>query len=254
MLVDLFKNWKDGKSDSNSKNWLRFGSPEESKLTDLLVDLFDLVKVNGVNVKDIKSLMNAKWGIEEFCKKVSKYPLWTLLYKPGLTEDLKKAINNIVEIFGNDSPSVDKIKSLYKSLDSNRVELNALLTKASNYETGFIAFVESIDDVTIKKEWWNDMMDSVNTLQSEIAFRKESDVKDKIKSFFIRKIKGNTTPGYALPNKPINVVKEKPVDLIHQARKKVQMTNMPNKMWQNVLLELIDKFPDAAEYIDKSLS
>jgi hypothetical protein len=255
MLLDLFKNWKEGRLDSNSKNWLRFGSPEESKLTDLLVDLFDLVKVDGVNVKDIKSLMNAKWGIEEFCKKVSKYPLWTLLYKPGLNEDLKKAINNIVEIFGNDSPSVDKIKALYKNLDSNRVELNALFTKASNYENGFIAFVESIEDVTIKKEWWNDMMDAVNTLQSEIAFRKESDVKDKIKSFFIRKIKGDKLQSYVKPVQPIPVIKEMPsIDFVQQARKKVQMTNMPNKMWQNVLLELIDKYPVAAEYIDKSLS
>jgi hypothetical protein len=224
----------------------------------LLVNLFDLAKVEGVNVKDIKSLTNAKWGIEEFCKKESKYPLWTLLYKPGITNDLKQAVTSIIEIFGNDSPSVDKIKTLFRNIDSNRVELNALLTKPSNYETGFIAFVEGIEDVSIKKEWWNDMMDAVNTLQSEIAFRQESDVKDKIKSFYIRKIRVGVAPiPYKAENKTIPpAAKEQynPEVFVKQAKQKVQQTNMPNKMWQNVLLDLIDKLPEAAEYIDKSLS
>ena len=60
MLVEIFKVWtKDRKADSPNKFLLRFGSPEETQLKELIIDLFDLVKVPGINVKEIKSLENA---------------------------------------------------------------------------------------------------------------------------------------------------------------------------------------------------
>jgi hypothetical protein len=257
MLVDLFKMWKDGKSEHSNKMLLRFGSPEESKLTDILVELFDLVKVNGVNVKEIKSLANAKWGIEEFCKKISKYPLWTLAHKPGISQDLKDSVLKIIELFSAENPPVEKIKAIYKALESNRVELNLLLTKAANYEAGFIAFVDSIEEATIQKEWWQEMMEEVNTLPSEIAFRKEADVRQKIVSFYIRKIKPTPVPPGPGPDPVPPTPPEPPMqppNYVKDAKDKVKVTNMPNMMWQKVILELIDEYPNVAEFIDKYLS
>lgn len=59
MVTDLFKMWKDGKSDSNSKMFLRFGSKEESDLTKLLYDTFDLAHTIKAKLDDVKSLDNA---------------------------------------------------------------------------------------------------------------------------------------------------------------------------------------------------
>lgn len=255
MLVDLFKMWKEGKSEPNNKLLLRFGSPEESKLTGILIDLFDLSKVNGVNVKEIKSLANAKWGIEEFCKKVSKYPLWTLVHKSGISDDLRDAVTKIIELFSNDNPSVEKIKSIYKALESNRIELNLLLTKPNNYEAGFAAFVAGINEAKIEKDWWDEMMDEVNTLPSEIAFRKETDVRQKIVSFYISKITPAKEPGETIvTDVPITPIFKPKSDHVKTAKDKVKVTNMPNMMWQKVMLELIDEYPNVAEYIDKCLS
>lgn len=306
MLVELFKMWKDGRSESNNKMMLRFGSPEESKLTDLLIGLFDLAKVPGVNVREIKSLANAKWGIEEFCKKTAKYPLWTLLHMPNLSEDLSLAVKGIIELFSNENPTVERIKVIYRMLELNRMELNLLLTKPQNYEKGFVAFVDSLDDVQIEKAWWTEMMEAVDTLPSEIAFRKEDDVKNKILAFYIRKIKPTPAPapqpvngqssaasvtqepsagdtatpstqgastggatstpsanagGYAAtPPSPI-AVNDSPAlygrvspECIASAKMKVKTQNMPNMMWQKVILDLLDEYPDAAKFVDKYLS
>lgn len=81
MLVDIFKLWtKEGKADSPNKFLLRFGSPEETQLKELIVELFDLGRVPGINIREIKSLENAKWAFQEFSKSVAKQPLWTLLH------------------------------------------------------------------------------------------------------------------------------------------------------------------------------
>lgn len=255
MLVELFKMWKEGKSEHSNKLLLRFGSPEESKLTNLLVELFELAKVNSVNTKEIKSLANAKWGIEEFCKKVSKYPLWTLAHKPGISADLKEAVLRIIELFSVENPSVDKIKAIYKTLESNRIELSTLLTRPSHYEAGFRSFVDSIEEVKIQPEWWDEMMEEVNTLPSEIAFRKEPDVRQKIVSFYIRKIQPEPKPQKDDndPNKPIQPGNTA-ADYVKEARDKVKTTNMPNMMWQQVMLELINEYPNVAEFIGKYLS
>ena len=255
MLVDLFKAWtKDGKVDNGNKFLLRFGSPEETQLKDLIIELFDLHKVPGINVKEIKSLENAKWAVQEFCKSVSKQPLWTLLHldKSVVSADQKEAIEDLIAIFSQESPSVDKIKTTYKKLKLDSTSLNIIFTNTSNYQNGFKAFVNGIEEIKgkFKPEWWEEMLEAVDTLQSEIAFRKETDVRQRIVAFVFNKYVVPTPP----PAGPESVVSEPPmpptshIDLVKEAKNKIKSINMPNMMWQRLVLDLLQERPDLAEF------
>ena len=266
MVTDLFKMWKDGKSDSNSKMFLRFGSKEESDLTKLLYDTFDLGHTIKAKLDDVKSLDNAKWYIQEFCKLYAKQPLWTLIHIPGLSEDLKNAIQSLIAIFAQETLSVEKIKAIYRDIKNNHVELLILITNVDNYEKGFINFVDSIEGVKIEKAWWNEMLEKLSQLPSEIAFRKESDVEKAIYQFYIRKTSGNggqngegddsSGNGENGNNSgndggSNNENKTPKTDIVKQAKEKIKTTNMPNTMWQMAILNLLEQYPETADFFNR---
>lgn len=254
-LVDIFKLWtKDGKSETSNRFLLRFGSPEETELRDLTVELFDLYKVPGINIKEIKSLNNAKWAVQEFCKKIAGQPLWTLLHLDDkqVTPDQKEAIGELISIFSQENPPVDKIKATDKKLKLDKVSLNIIFTDTSNYEKGFRAFVNSIEEAEIKPEWWDEMLDAIDTLQSEIAFRKESDVRQKIVAFYVNKIKPLKQPTPSIPPGPDTYTQPPippvPEDKVKKAKEKIKSINMPNMMWQRLALDLLSENPELADF------
>lgn len=252
MLVEIFKAWtKDGKADSPNKFLLRFGSPEETQLKELIIDLFDLMKVPGINVQEIKSLENAKWAVQEYCKTKIMQPLWTLLHVPTIPHEQKDAIKDLIYIFEQENPSVDKIKSVYKKLKLDNVPLNIILTNMASYQTGFRAFVNSIEEAPIKPEWWNEMLEAIDTLPSEIAFRKEADVRQKIVAFYIKKttkppvVPPPTGPG---PDTPPLPPVTPPSSRMSEAKDKIKSINMPNMFWQKLALDLLNDHPELADF------
>lgn len=264
MITELFKMWKEGKSEPSNKMLLRFGSKEESDLTKLLYDTFDLGKTIKVKPEEVKSLDNAKWYIQEFCKTFAKQPLWTLLYVPGLSEDEKNAITSLIAIFAQETPSIDKIKSIYRDIKINHVELCIRLTNAANYEKGFVNFVDCIEGIKIEKAWWNEMLEKLSQLPSEIAFRKESDVEKAIYQFYIRKTSGNSGQGGENGDDNDNNGgdgnsggndgdnnSETKADIVKQAKEKIKTTNMPNTMWQMAILNLLEQYPETAEFFNR---
>ena len=89
MIVELFKMWNDGHSEASNKLMLRFGSKEESELTQLLYDVFQLQFIK--DIPEVKSLSNVRWGINEFCMQKSKYPLWVLTYCDNINASVNEA-------------------------------------------------------------------------------------------------------------------------------------------------------------------
>ncbi|WP_302121077.1 hypothetical protein [Bacteroides caecimuris] len=250
MLVEVFKAWtKDGKTDSN-KFLLRFGSPEETQLKDLLIDIFELHKVK--NVKEIKSLDNAKWAVQEFCKIVTGQPLWTLLHLDNgtISEDQKEAIRDLIAVFSAESVSIDKIKATYKKLNADHVALNIIFTNTANYQNGFKAFVKSIEEAPIKLEWWDEMLEFINTLQLEIAFRQESQVRQKIVAFYIKKTAPvpSPVPTHQLGTDSQPTPTPTHPDKVKVAKDKIKSMNMPNMMWQRLALDLLNERPDLADF------
>ena len=218
--------------------------------------------------------------MQEFCKKVTKQPLWSLLYceKVSQNENYKKAIKSIISLFEQESPKLERIKDLSNQLDSLKMELPAILKNPDNYAQGFINFaakIESEDDITIKKDWWNELIEELTVLPEEVAFRKESDVENLILKFCHRKNKPAETPATTASSETSpqsgNTAQDKtksasevdttmppapPVseDVITKAKDNVKNMNMPNMMWQQMILELINEHPEVAEYITKYLS
>ena len=93
-------------------------------------------------------------------------------------------------------------------------------------------------------------------MQSEVAFRKESDVRQMVVKYYIRK-KDSLTPKPIPTPTPTPVptqVPEVKEDVVEKAKAAIKSANMPNMFWQQMLLELIDDYPAAAEYLTKYLS
>lgn len=271
MLTLLFKMWAEGDSRANSKLNLRFGSPEESKLKNLIAEVFNLKEV--MNLDENKSLANAKWGVQEFCKSKSKQPLWTLKYCSNISEDLKKTVSQMIDLFEQEVPQTEKIKELTHRIELSKIDLFQLLTNEKNYSEGFINFVKNIENVQIKDEWWDELLADLNTLPSEVAFRKESDVQTKVLNFYIAKINRlNPTPGFnknengdeASGNHSPNVEPRQNVEnsahiskvnpiAVERAKAKIVNTQMPNMYWQKFIIDLVEACPETAGFISKNL-
>lgn len=267
MITALLQMWDGGISEPSNKLLLRFGSAEEKNLSKILGEVFCLQDVKGVNMADLKSLRYANWAITEFCKQIAKYPLWSLLYCSAIKEkpECEKALKDLIYLFSQDSYTLQKIKELYNEIKGEQIDLYKLLAKQSNYREGFVNFINSINNVDIKKEWWDELEEELSHLQSEIAFRKREDVKDCVNAFYIQKIKEESRPSEVKPQisngitapdmvaePSVTVVKPAP-DAIKQAKNCVKSQTMPSMMWQKVVLDLIEEHPEVSEFLIKYL-
>lgn len=257
MIEILLKMWDNGSSETNNKLLLRFGSAEERDLTSILGEIFNLSMVKGVSISDLKSLNYAKWSITEFCKQIAKYPLWSLLYCDKIKDKKQcaEAIKDLINLFNQDSYSLDKIKTLYKEIkDVGQVDLYKLCTNSANYKEGFENFINSIDQVELKPEWWEEIEEELSHLQSEIAFRREEDVRSTVMSFYIDKIKKpeplpNTGGQVAEPTTPTTTLVQAQPDDIKKAKSLVREQTLPAVLWQKVMLDLIEEHPEVSQFL-----
>ena len=279
MIVELFKMWNDGHSESNNRLMLRFGSKEESELTQLLYEVFQLQFIK--DIPEVKSLSNVRWGINEFCMQKSKYPLWVLTYCDNINENRAAIIKLLIEVLEADqNPDIAKIKNLYRLVNSEKVDIAQLVSNPNNYDNGFLNFINSIKTVKIKKEWWNELIEEISHLQSEVAFRKETDVRECVYAFYnMKRDEENPTPTptpaisaptpgatvshtsstesspvHGFTTVPDPPKKQTNPDTVKKAKNLVKETTMPGVLWQKVVLDIIDSNPEVAEFISNYLS
>lgn len=263
MIEILLKMWDNGTSETSNKLLLRFGSIEERNLTNILGEVFNLSIVKGVSMSDLKSLTYAKWCITEFCKQIAKYPLWSLLYceEIKMKPNCKKAISDLITLFNQDSYQLPKIKELLHEIKNDQIDLYKLLAKVANYREGFVNFINSIKEVELQPEWWDELEDELSHLQSEIAFRREEDVKSCVMSFYINKIKKPTpSPSPAAPDTIVatvdtdtTITPQPAPDEIKQAKNLVKESNMPTSMWKMFVIEIIEEHPEISNFITNYL-
>lgn len=256
MIEILLKMWDSGSSETSNKLLLRFGSAEERNLTSILGEIFNLSIVKGVSLSDLKSLNYAKWSITEFCKQIAKYPLWSLLYCEKIKEKgaCAEAIRDLISLFNQDSYGLDKIKALYNKIkEVGQVDLYKLCTSSSNYQDGYKNFINDIKEVELEPEWWDDLEEELSHLQSEIAFRREEDVRSAVMSFYINKIKKpETAPtpvhmtSEPIPTPAPVVVNE---DDVKKAKSLIREQTLPSVLWQKVVLDLIEEHPEVSQFL-----
>lgn len=265
MIAILFKGWQEGASEPNNKLLLRFGSKEESKITELLGQVFTFKNIPGINPNEMKSLGMAKWGIQEFCKSVVGLPLWSVKYCPDATSTLRQYVDEIISLLEMENPTVEKIKAVVPHVDSARVDLHDLLTKKANYGEGFARFIADIDGVMIDEDWHGELMEELRQkLPSETAFWRETDVENCVLKFYNRKIRpaepaptpavggvnvSHPSSGLAAPATPIQPI----VDAKKKAKERVRSAKFENYQWQMFLSELIEAHPEIADYIVKKM-
>ena len=145
------------------------------------------------------------------------------------------------------------------------MDIYKLLARQNNYREGFVNFINSINNVDIKEEWWDELEEELGHLQSEIAFRKREDVKDCVNSFYIQKIKEQNKPSVMksqttdegsvsdIVSEPTVLVAKAAPDTIKQAKSCVKSQTMPSMMWQKVVLDLIEEHPEVSEFLIKYL-
>lgn len=252
-VAEIFSYWKSGKG--NNKLNVRFGSKEEKDLKDLLIDIFDMKHLS--DVPELTSLKNVRWGVIGYCKQKSKLPLWCLKYSSAVTtEDFRSLINQLVELVQKDELKEDVVKKVLKTIEQHKFELSRILLNSTAFEEGFKIFVQS--KVGIQEEWWNELKEYLyHNLQGEIGFWKESDVENAVLRFHITKTK-KTEP----PQQPIEVQlsklsepqPEETSEKINRVKDKVaKVSNTSPIILKNILLQILEKFPQTADIIDENL-
>lgn len=182
--------------------------------------------------------------------------MWSLLYCSKIKEKeaCAEAIKDLISLFNQDSYSLDKIKSLYHEIkEVGQVDLYKLCTNSSNYQEGFKNFIEGIKDVELQPEWWNELEEELSHLQSEIAFRREEDVRSAVMSFYINKIKKSepthSHSGMAAEPEPASASVQVKPDDIKMAKSLVREQTMPSMMWQKVIIDLIEEHPEVSQFL-----
>ena len=271
MIVEVFRLWSTGEVGTSNKLYLRFGSPEESKLTDLLKEIFTLRKVPGVKEADIKSLAMAKWAIQEYCKVSAKRPLWAARYSKAISS-YKPLLEELIEILDQDTAQLEKVKKIVPKLEHNKEDLLDILSDIHSYEEGFDVFLDSIKGITIEPEWRDDLMKEIAFgLPPEIAFWKEPEVQIQVMQYYLAKTQPRPkdepvspiqddqpaeTPNQpTVPSEPTDnpqrPIVENP-DAKRQAKNKIRNMDLTNVQWQMMMLELLNSHPEIADYINQN--
>lgn len=253
-VVEIFNYWKSGIG--NNKLTVRFGSKEEKDLKDLLIGIFDMQRLS--DVPELTSLKNVRWGIIGYCKQKSKLPLWCLKYSTAITtDDFRSLIDQLVELVQKEDLKEDVVKKILKLFDREKqFELSRILPNSFLFEEGFKIFVKS--KVDVEEEWWNELKEYIyHNLQGEIGFWKESDVENSVLRFHIAKTKKPELPQPPIPQPttPLPIPEPKvTAEKVNRVKDKVaKASNTSPIIFKNVLLQILEKFPETADIIDENI-
>jgi len=256
-VEDIFKFWRrEGAASPDRSLEVRFGTKAERDLKDLLVRLFNLSRIPGV--PELTSIKNVRWGINEYCSKLVRRPLWSLRHT-GANETLLDGIYCIVELLATEEPTQEKISATLDTLRSNEYDILELVQKKDAYEKGFLNFIKRVEDVQLKEEWMPELLNEFlpSALQSDISFWNEQDVKDKVKSFYIKKI----TPAPAAPQgtpalnnsvPPPPALPPPPPETLAKVKTKIKSASNIDKL-RATLEQVLEKFPGTATLIESTL-
>jgi hypothetical protein len=177
-IKNLFNFWTEKKD--RDKLEVRLGTKEEEELTEMLKDIFEL--------KDVENLNKAKWGIRDWIKKIY-LPMWSLIYLPYISEDVKEAIKAIDELNRSVDKelSEDRIKKIFELIKKVNTDLR-LIMKKEKAEEGFKNWLKSYKDIRIDENEIEEVKKYLyKNMQEEVALWNEDKVYIKIKEWMIEK-------------------------------------------------------------------
>ena len=209
------------------------------------------------DVPELTSLKNVRWGVIGYCKQKSKLPLWCLKYSISVTtDDFRFLIDQLVELVQKDELKEDVVKKILRALELHKFELSRLLLNTAAFEEGFKIFVQS--KIEMEEEWRDELKEYLyHNLQGEIGFWKESDVENSVLRFHIAKTKKPEPPQPPIPQPPTPLPIPEPkvtAEKVNRVKDKVaKASNTSPIILKNVLLQILEKFPETADIIDENI-
>jgi len=177
-IRNLFNFWTEKKD--RDKLEVRLGTKEEEELTEILKDIFGLEEVENLN--------KAKWGVRDWIKRIN-LPIWSLIYLPYISEDVKKAIKAIDELNRSVDKelSEDRIKKIFELIKKVKTDLK-LIMKKEKVEEGFKNWLKSHKDIRINENEIEEVKKYLyKNMQEEVALWKEDKVSIKLREWKIEK-------------------------------------------------------------------
>lgn len=175
-VVEVFKSWEEGKI--SSKVTFRFETPEEGKISKSLIKIFNLARFKDIN--EISSLKNARWVLTHSFIKDKGYPLWSLKYVSDeiAKKEVKKLVGNInticVEV-GSSNPNL--LAETAKGIELYEFELKNLINGQDNFRNGFLAFLQTEENVNLLESEFDDAVHYISAhQQSDIGTWNEAEV------------------------------------------------------------------------------
>jgi len=194
VVVELFKAWESGKT-SNKLNFV-FESKEAGKVRKCLINMFNLRNLPGYS--DISSLKDARWAVTHNFSGTKGYPMWSLKYIDGITDDMRTFIDNTMKVV-TDSDSVKNpnlMKDMVDGYDRLKTDFgNLLLPSEDNFRKGFENFIMSIKVVDVEEDELSEAQQYLKeNLEGTVGLWTEDEVQDHLKDWRMRKNKSYNPP------------------------------------------------------------
>ncbi len=180
MILKLFDFWE--RRVGIEKLNVRFGSPEEEKLIDVLNYLF--------NFDGIISLNDSRWKVRDWIKKVG-FPIWVFKFSSKINDDTTNALENIFKVMQSIDTELNdtNIRRYFDSIEKAKFDLKTLINQEKSKEL-FIAWLKSIKEVEISSREYNEVIDFIrNQMQEEVASWTETKTREKVKDWYLKKLK-----------------------------------------------------------------
>lgn len=180
-ILSIFNYWENSK-DEDKLN-VRMGSEDETKLAELLCDLFNFTNKN-------ESLNKVLWSIGDWIKD-QEYPIWSLKYYKESDEHIGSLVECIIYLIKIKEKDVnqEEIRKIYQILDLFKEKLRNMLNKEV-LKQGFCNFVKNIENVEFNEDDLSDLMEFLKqNMMEEVKFWDITKVESKIKDWHIQKDK-----------------------------------------------------------------
>lgn len=263
LILDMFDYWqKNAKNENKLK--VRFGSKEEKALKDKIVEIFNLHDIPGTH--SLSSLTDVKFVIKgDFVKHKAKYPIWSLLYASKVPEDCKEQIKMLISLIDSTESKIEDITRTLKHIKDNVLKLTLYCGKAEHYKEGFMNYLLKIDNTNEAFNKMDDVFEYLkSSLQTEIGYWKESEVEAKVYKWMLAsKQQPTPAPANVLQDHPVSGYGPKPTwsttgmsafDIVKKnAKERVKNSGAGEQKLKEVLMSLIDQFPDIITVIESEL-
>lgn len=258
-ILTLFDYWEEERY--KEKLEVRFGTEEEERLIEILKNIFKL--------EEAVSLNDVRWKIREWVKNHG-FPIWVFKFAENIYESLTKAVDTIFELVQSIDKELtyDKIRNYLNTIENVRYDFEILIERENPYEL-FKKWLKCIEKVDISSEEdINEVIEYIKkNMQEEIASWTEDKVRDKVKDWYMEKLKENQlklekqlnlkqttnepSQGNNIENIQQKIIDSPSTEKIENIKKRI--LEISEKNIKEILIKLIDELPDIVEKIEKYL-